>query len=531
MPTKGGTWTRCADVGSTDPCGSNRWDLVTHGVSYQRWIDGRLVEQWRRDSSWIPPSLDALSQQWEPLHQAAIRGATVLIPESHGRVSIVDRATGQLISTVASPDTSPTIDTAISSPIAVNPVDGIAWYTVMRISASNRFDVDNSWLVRVFPDGTSESRSINLLTQRDPLCVVTFAFNSYLNPPRPELTAKPWPPYVGAVGPTFACRQVRPVVNAAPAFSLDGRRVYIVSRPYQNSDHVQVTAVDAGGLFRVWTESLRDFLSDGCGTLDRVGAIGSTDPTKCRYGSAPGIDKVTGLMPGGYGLDLSVASPVPTPDGGVMVGTYTPYDNERGHTFVLNPTGHKFSVNFGWNLSPNWRASRSIPSLPYEFNVVQPDSHYDNAPFRMLSWHGTYGFSHPTGWSLSAPGTQTCTRDGDVVDCQPAARLPGTGQNNLVCGQFSNWANSGNFCSTIAGGGNPFTFIPRIPLVVGTNGNVWTMGTDGFATLLEGTTGAVLERVFVDSSLVQSDSGMSVDSSGRVYVEYGGNVTVLAPSN
>jgi hypothetical protein len=526
FPTKGGTYTPCSTVEDDEPCGSNLWHLVIHGISAQRFVDGRLVEQWRRESSWVPPSIDWLSQQWEPVHQAAITGDLILIPESHGRVSAVDRATGQVRYVIASPDPSPTEKTAISSPIAVNPVDGTAWYTVMRISSTNPYDVDNSWLVQAFPDGTMRERSINLLTQRDPLCVTTFAFNAYLTPPRDA--AKPWPPYNGAVGPTFPCRQVRPVLNAAPAFSLDGTRVYIVSRPYQNADHVQVTAVDAGGLFRIWTESLRDLLVDGCGELDRIGPIGDVDPTKCRYATTIGIDKVTGLMPGGYGLDLSIASPVPTPDGGVMIGTYTPYDNERGHLFRLTKDGHKlWALNFGWNFNPNWRASRTIP-LPYEFRVMMTDSHYDNAPFRFAGVTGLYGLTD--SWTHTQSGTQRCTRSGVVVECSPVSRLPGTGQFNRFCQNFSNWANSGLVCRSVTPGGSPFTYIQRYPLVSGAAGNVWTMSTDGFAEIHDGETGALLDRIFVDSSLVQSDSGMSIDRHGRVYVEYGGNVTVIAPN-
>lgn len=525
VPTKGGTWTRCADVGPTDACGSNLWDQVTHGISAQRWEDGQLVEQWRRESSWIPPSIDNLSQQWEPVHQAAVSGLNILIPESHGRVSIVSRATGELVTTIASPATNPTILTAVSSGIAVQ-ADGSAWYTVMDISPTNPFDTTNSWLVHAYPDGTTATRSILLLTQRDPLCVTTFRFGQYVTPPLEN--AKPWPPYIGAVGPTFPCRDMRPVLNATPAISRDQQHVYIVSRPYQNADHVQVTSVEAASMRREWTGSLRDMVLDGCGVLDPIGAMGSTDPAKCRYGSPRGIDKVTGLMPGGGGLDLAISSPVPTPDGCVLVGTYTPYDNERGHTYKVCGGHPEMAVNFGWNLTPGVRPSHVVRT-PSEYRVIMPDSHYDLAPFRMIGADPISG--HSGAWTHVQPGNQKCSRSGDIVDCVAVSRLPGTGQNNLMATSFSNYANSGLIQRSVEPGGFPFVYVPRSPVITGVDEVVWTYSTDGFASMLDGETGALLERVFVDSSLVQNDVAMSQDASGRVYVGAGGGVTVLAPSD
>lgn len=524
--TKSGTWTRCADVGPTDPCGSNNWNQITSGISARRWENGVIVEKWRRASSWVPPSGDNLSQQWKPVHQAAVSGDKILIPESHGRVSAVDRSTGEVAYTFASPAFAPTLNTAVSSGIAVA-ADGSAWYTVMDISPTNPFDMANSWLVHALPDGTTVTKTFQLLAQRDYICAVTFAFGNFLSPPRPDLTVKPWPPYIGAVGPTFPCRQHRPIVNATPAISHDGNTVYIVSRPYQNADHVQVNAIDTGSMARVWSRSLRDFLADGCGILDNVNNATSSDPTKCRTGSPQGIDKVTGLTPGGHGLDLAISSPVPTPDGGLLIGTYTPYDNERGHLFRLTDKGHPlWAVNFGWNLTPGVRKNHLV-QLPHEFRVIFPDSHYDNAPFRMLGIDGFYGFSS-TSWAHSQPGSQSCTRNGDIVDCVPAARLPGTGQLNRMVTTFNNPASYGFSVRDVPPGGNPFVYVPRSPVIQGTNEDVWTYSTDGYASLLNGETGALLERVFVDSAMVQSDVAMSSDDEGRLYIGANGGVTVVA---
>lgn len=525
--TKGGTWVRCADVGPTDPCGSNRWDLVTRGIKASRWIDGQLVEQWRRDSSWIPPGIDALSQQWEPVHQAGISGNLILIPESHGRVSAVDRATGEVSFTLPSPSATPDIYTAVMSGIAVHP-DGSAWYTVIQLDPVNPFTTVRSWLVKASMDGTIRSQTIANLSQPDQACVTTFAFNQFL--PVPQPAPLPWPPYVGAVGPMFTCggfpHHIRPVMNATPAISYDGRTVYVVARTRQNSDHTQVIAVDSGSLAKIWTRMLRDHLNDGCGVLIPYAEPGEVSATKCRPGALTGIDRETGLMPGGRGNDLAVSSPVPTPDGGVLIGTYSPYDNERGHLFRLTLNGHiQWAYNFGWNSTPAIRFRRGAP-LPSDFRVITPDSHYDNAPFRLVGLDGQ--FATVGQWANTQAGTERCIRDGQVVTCAPAARLPGTGQNNKACQVWSNAAGGGSTCANVTPGGARFGYMQRSPVVVGT-GDVWSMSTDGFAELHSGVNGAVLERVFVDTSLVQADSAMTQDSSGRLYIDYGGNLTVLAP--
>jgi outer membrane protein assembly factor BamB len=240
-----------------------------------------------------------------------------------------------------------------------------------------------------------------------------------------------------------------PTVNAAPVPSRDGRTVFVLARTRQNSDHVWIDAVDTATLTKRWSANLRDKLNDDCGVLTPATAVEGdiTNDFECKVGATRGVDRQIGLKPGARALDLSIATPVELPDGGIVYGSYTPYDNERGHLMVLNSDGSfRWAFNFGWLQTPAIRRHDGT------FDIVIANSHFNRAPFFTTA--------------LDPDGSTTCVR--------------------------------------VAPGGGKFDFISRTAFV-GRDGTLWTSSSDGNVYNLSGTTGAVLSRVFVDSAQGASD--------------------------
>src|SRR5262249_54542810 len=99
-----------------------------------------------------------------------------------------------------------------------------------------------------------------------------------------------------------------------------------------------------------WVESLGGRLHDGCGT-ETLPPDGQ--PGGCREGANEGVDPGTNAAPAGIVTDSSTASPVVTPDGGVLYGAYTRYNYARGHMFHFGPDGSfRGAYPFGWDITP-----------------------------------------------------------------------------------------------------------------------------------------------------------------------------------
>lgn len=98
-----------------------------------------------------------------------------------------------------------------------------------------------------------------------------------------------------------------------------------------------------------WAASLRGHLRDGCGVGLPVGGAGG-----CRAGTpASGVDPATNELPAGQVSDLSTSSPVVTPDGGVLYGSFTTYNFLRGHLFHFSAAGEfRAAHDFGWDTTP-----------------------------------------------------------------------------------------------------------------------------------------------------------------------------------
>ena len=99
-----------------------------------------------------------------------------------------------------------------------------------------------------------------------------------------------------------------------------------------------------------WTASLRDRLNDGCGVLVPIATANTPQANSCTYGANFGVDPATNQAPAGQVIDQASSSPVVTPDGGVIYGSYTRYGYDRGHMFRFDSQGNfKAAFNFGWD--------------------------------------------------------------------------------------------------------------------------------------------------------------------------------------
>jgi outer membrane protein assembly factor BamB len=507
---KFGPYTPCSTVTPPAPCGSDLWDEQTWGVVAYRWVGSQLVKQWERTTTWHPVGGNGLSQEWEPLFQPVIVGDFIYLPEGNGRVSKISRATGQQLALIGSPldGGAGDEDTYVSSALSADR-NGNVFYTVMALTpnAAPTAEPRNSWLVKATPADAMASATIASITAPNPPCVFSFSRAG---------VALPWPPAPGAVGPVEACGSMRPSVNVAPVPSADGSRVYVLVRTRRASDNVWLDAVEPGSLTRIWSVSLRDKLLDDCGVLTAATALpGETTSRLCRVGSDLGVDRETGLAPAGKSLDLSTSTPVELPDGGIAIGTYTRYDNEKGHLYVLNADGSfRWAFNFGWVQTPGIIKRPGSP----KYDLVQASSHYNTGPF----FTQALGDDGRTAWQTANTSTESCTRDGDLVTCVPAEPADPIPQNQLDC--FSRPGGVTD-CKKVEGGGI-FEFVARTPLVTG-KGDVWTTASDGHTYRMSGTDGRVLDKVFVDTAVPSNDAPLSADRKGRIYVVQFGNLAVL----
>jgi outer membrane protein assembly factor BamB len=492
MEVKSGRFTACDPPGSAQPapCGPASWNQETWGEVRLAWEGGALVEKWRFESDWKPePDNGGGLGGWEPVFHAALAGAYVVIPGAGGTVFVVDRSTGAEVARVNPFDT---IDpnTFVAGPLTVGP-DGSVVYDVLSLAPGFPWqtDVAGAWLVKIAPDGTPSKASFAELVPGAPapqsLCGGRFA-----------ITDLPWPPSPDARPPEAPCGSQRPGVNVAPAIGPDGT-IYTVSRAHLAGRYSYLVAVNPD-LGPRWAASLRDRLADGCGSpiLPPNG-----QPGGCRDGALPGVDPATNGAPAGSVSDLSTASPVVAPDGSILYGAYTRYNNGRGHLFRFGADGGFLgSYDFGWDVTP------AIYPHGGSYSVVIKDNHYGGG-----TYCNTMEFCPPVGegpyditqlgpdlvpeWKFSSTNTMSCTRG---ADGQPA-------------------------CTSDHPEG--FEWCINAPAVDG-DGTVYANGEDGVLyAIAQG--GKQVRSLFLRESLGAAYTPLAIDAKGRVYAENFGEVVVV----
>ncbi len=342
MEFKTGTWVPCYPPGSGNPspCGVRAWNSQVWGEKRYTFERGRLIEQWSFQSDWKPEPGDGLGG-WEPVFHAAVVGSFVYVPGFAGEVIKLNRLDGSVAARI-NPFSTP--NTFVAGPLVADSAGNIYYNAIqLDLSAGTPFTtpVLGGWLVKIAPDDTAATATFASLTvgavRSSDRCFGGFGLNQL-----------PWPPSPAATPGAAPCGSQRPALNVAPAIAPDGF-IYTVSRAHFNPAYSYIVAVNPD-LSPKWIASLRDRLHDGCGTptLPPNGTPGG-----CREGAPLGVDPQTNQLPAGHVDDVASSSPVVAPDGSILFGAYTRYNNARGHLFKFSPNGDFLAAfDFGWDITP-----------------------------------------------------------------------------------------------------------------------------------------------------------------------------------
>jgi outer membrane protein assembly factor BamB len=323
------------------------WETQSWGVRRWDWEGGSLAARWTFASDWKPVPFAEFGTNpygagplWEPVFEPAAAGDFLFVPCARGAVCRVRKADGGLAERIDPFDGSADDHTFVAGPVAASP-SGI-YFNVLRLDPVHPWDSDavGSWLVRVAPNGAVSKVSYAGLVPEAPAagapCETRFS-----------PAQLPFPPSADAAPPTIPCGSQRAALNLTPAFSADGT-VYMASRAHFNGSYGYLIAFGADLSFR-WAASLRDHLHDGCD----VAVPPSGSPGGCRAGAVTGVDPATNRPPAAVVDDSSSASPVATPEGGVLYGANSRYDFAQGHLLKFSGQGaFEAAYGFGWDTTP-----------------------------------------------------------------------------------------------------------------------------------------------------------------------------------
>jgi len=496
-----GNYTSCNPVGSYTPfpCGNDNWFNQIWNERALRWEQGQLVETWTFASDWKPePDAGGELGGWQPVFHAALTSGGVWVPGAGGTVFELNRNTGLPIARFNPFGSTIDPDTFVSSPITADS-QGNIYYNVLKLNiTSNPFtndpwsygpnfdgngatDIPDAWLVKISSGGVINTVSYKNLTftpAAPTTCNATFS-GSIL----------PWPPSPTATPRTVPCLSQRPGVNITPAIAPDGTiySVTVAHNPFA-SRYAYVVAFYPD-LSLKWTASMRARLNDGCGVLIPIASSTSPQANSCRIGANFGVDPSTNDRPAGRVIDQSTASPVVTPDGGVMYGAYNRYDFARGHLFRFDANGNFMAAyDFGWDSTP------AIYPHNGTYSIVIKDNHY-----------ATGNYCDPGGDPVSQ------------IVCVTAPQGPflitQLDPNMNVEWQFQNTSTDGTH-------NNGFEWCVNAP-AVDLAGNVYANSEDGnLYAIQQG--GTLRQKIFLNQALGAAYTPLSLGPDGKLYAENDG---------
>lgn len=497
MEAKAGTYTACPPPpegeplpADAPPCGSATWALQDWSEKRFSWESGALVEKWSFTSDWDPPpDRDGWLAGWEPVFHAALAERHVLVPGLGGSIFVVARESGAPLARV-NPFEALDPNTVVAGPLTLDGKGNVYYHAITLDAASPaRTDIGGAFLVKVSPHGAVQKASFASLVPGAPgpmdLCRGAFRGD--------EL---PWPPGPEATPPSSPCGSQRPGLNVAPAVGDDGT-IYTVSRAHFASRYSYLIAVHPD-LTPKWAASLRDRLSDGCGTATLPP---NGQPGGCREGAALGVDPATNEPPAGIVSDTSTASPVVAPDGTVLYGAYSRYNHSRGHLFQFSAGGDFLATSdFGWDVTPG------IYSHDGTYSIVIKDNHYGNGSYctdpefcpRVEA--GPFAITQLSSklvpeWSFANQNQESCKRGAD---------------GTVTC---------------VADHPQSFEWCINAP-AIDRNGVVYANGEDGVLyAIAQG--GALSESIFLGEALGAAYTPLSLDAEGRIYAENVGQLFVI----
>jgi hypothetical protein len=515
MEFETGTWIACDPPGSGNPpagqnaCGTDAWNLKIWNEKRLHWQGGSLVEKWSFASDWKPEPDAGVLGGWEPVFHGVVTNDAVYVPGAGGTVFKLSRGNGSVIARI---NPFGTIDpnTFVSGPLSTDS-RGNVYYNVLQLDASDPYslgpsgsgvggpDVPGAWLVKISAAGVAKTVSYRTLVPGwDPTgsCRATFSSSSL-----------PWPPSPTAVPRSVPCLSQRPGINITPAIAPDGT-IYTVSVSHNlfASRYAYVIAVNPD-LTPKWAASMRGHLSNGCnndaGTFPGSVLPANGTPGGCRLGATPGVDPAANEAPAGRVIDQSSSSPVITPDGSVLYGSYARYNYARGNLFKFGSDGAFLAAyDFGWDSTP------AVYSHDDTYSVVIKDNHYDagsycddptlcpaapQGPYFITQLRADLGVD----WKFQNTNTQSCSRNPD---------------GSLTCTTTNP---------------NGFEWCINAP-AVDRNGVVYANSEDGNLYAIKG--GVEKQHFFTNLALGAAYTPLSLGHDGVIYTENDGHLFVVGAS-
>jgi hypothetical protein len=434
--------------------------LIGWGVIRLHWENGQLVEKWRTMGDWQPVP----SSGWEPSMQPVLANGFVYLPAGGGTLLQVERETGRSMGRI-NPFASVDYSIFMSGPPTADSSGNIVYGAFrLNLDAPWIVDVTGAWLVRVTPAGTATAVPFAPLVSSAPnaaaQCTAHFASVGLHLPPSPD-----------AVAPSTPCGSQRPGLNIAPAVAPDGT-IYIVSRAHLNERWGYLAAVNPD-LTPKWNVSLRERFHDGCDVLLPAGT--------CSEGAHLGVDPTDNLPGSGDVTDYSTASPVVLPDGTILYGAYTTYNDGEGHLMHFSAAGaYLGAYPFGWDTTPAvWQ---------------------HNGTFSIVTKHNFYGLA--------------------------LRRDPGEFMVQLDPNLKEEW----EFRNPSITDDEEFGFEWCVnAAAIDANGTVYANAEDGILYAI-GQGGVLLDKIRLAGPLGAAYTPLAIDTVGRVYAESSGHLYAVGGS-
>lgn len=443
------------------------------------WQDGALVPRWTFVTDWKP------IPGFETMFQPALVGGVIAIPAAHGGLWELDAHTGAVLR-----HDLPLGDDANTYVVGALAADwGTVYYNAIRVDHDDPWGKPmRAWLVAVHGSGDTATADYATLVpgapKADDLCYTTFTKTDGAGWPPP-----PNPDGTPAVPPQTPCGAQVPGLNAAPTFAYDST-IYVATHAQDNPAYSYLAAIDPSDLHPVWASSLRGRLHDGCGVAVPYEQDAPHAPVFCRDGTPRGVDPFTGMLPAAEVDDGSSGSPVALPHGGVIVGTSSGYNQDRGHLIELDDHGRFVaSYDFGWDVTP--------AVIPYSDGdrILLKDNHYG-----LWGPGGPYDLTELDAqlepiWQFQSTETESCTRQPDgTVSC-------------------------------VSDHPNGFEWCINAP-AVDREGTMFANSEDGHLYAITAD-GQLRDRIFLDSAIGSAYTPLAIDHAGRIYAQQGGQMFVI----
>jgi Big-like domain-containing protein len=477
MEFKTGTYVSCNPPGSKQPapCGPNDWNTEIWNETDLQWQNGQLAAVWNFVSDWKPVPNDNALGGWEPLFQPVLAGQYIYVPGAGGTIYQLNQSTGMVASQINAFGTTVDPTKFVAGPLSADAAGNIYYNALqLKITSPWKSDVVNSWIVKVAPDGTTNTATYaSLLPGAATSCLGTFFGNPF-----------PWPPSQNAVPPSVKCGSQRSALNVAPAISADGTTLYTISRAHSWPRYAYLLALNTSDLSLQWSKSLVGILNDGCNVL----LPPDGQPDGCSSYGTTGLDPTQNTMGPGVISDQASASPVVAPDASILLGVNDAYNYGRGHLLKFSSTGtYLTSYSFGWDTTP------AIYPHDGTYSVILKDNHYNN---------GSY-CSDPTWCPKADPGPYYITQlDSNLIPQWQYQDV--TINNQHPYGR--------EWCANAA--------------AVDMNGVVYADDEDGYLyAVRQG--GTPVQRIFLEHSISAGYTPTSIGGDGTIYTENGGHFIAI----